>query len=217
MLSPALLLLADGRFPAGAHAYSAGVESAVHHGDVDDEAGLERFLHGRLATTGVTEAGFAAAACGAGPARLSALDAELRARILSPRLRAVGDQLGRQLLRAGRRALWPAPTEGLDGCQQPIVLGALIGAAGGDASDAAMVAMHHLATAVTTAAVRLLGLDPIAVAALQARSAALVVELVAPAPRWAAAEPRDLPAFGSITTEILGEDHGQWSARLFVA
>ena len=62
---PPCFLLADGRFPAGGHAQSAGVESAVRLGDVVDLATLERYLHGRLATTGVVEAAFAAAAAGA--------------------------------------------------------------------------------------------------------------------------------------------------------
>lgn len=64
-MTPALLLLADGRFPAGAHAHSAGVESAVRAGDVVDLATLDRYLRGRLATTGLTDAAFAAAATGA--------------------------------------------------------------------------------------------------------------------------------------------------------
>ncbi len=51
-IAAATLLLADGRFPAGGHAQSAGVESAVRIGDVCDLATLERYLHGRLSTTG---------------------------------------------------------------------------------------------------------------------------------------------------------------------
>ena len=77
--------------------------------------------------------------------------------------------------------------------------------------------MHHLAAAVTSAGVRLLALDPIAVAAIQAAVAPLIDDLVAPAADWAAAAPRDLPAVGGALTDILGEDHGHWTARLFVA
>ena len=58
-MDAALLLLADGRFPSGGHANSAGVESAVAQGDVVDVATLERYLAGRLATTGVVDAAFA--------------------------------------------------------------------------------------------------------------------------------------------------------------
>ena len=145
------------------------------------------------------------------------LDAELTVRILSPRLREVGRRMGRQLLRAGRR-VWPDPSlDDLDGCQQPIVLGALVAVAGGTAHDAATITMHHLSAAVTSAGVRLLGLDPIAVAAIQAAAAPLIADLVAPADEWAAAAPPDLPALGGALTDILGEDHGRWTARLFVA
>ena len=68
-IAAATLLLADGRFPAGGHAQSAGVESAVRIGDVCDLATLERYLHGRLSTTGVVEAAFAAAAYDGRPRR----------------------------------------------------------------------------------------------------------------------------------------------------
>jgi urease accessory protein len=213
-VKPALLLLADGRFPAGGHAHSAGVEAAVRFGDVHDDASLERYLHARLASTGVTDAAFAAASVAGDHATL---DGELVVRILSPRLREVGQRMGRQLLRAGRR-VWPDPSlDDLDGCQQPIVLGALVAVIGGSPHDAATIAMHHVSAAVTSAGVRLLGLDPMTVAAIQASTAPLISTLVADADAWAAAAPRDLPALGGALTDILGEDHGHWTARLFVA
>ncbi|MDP9388377.1 MAG: urease accessory protein UreF, partial [Actinomycetota bacterium] len=46
------LLLADGRFPAGGHAHSAGVEAAVADGRVGDVASLAAFARGRLWTAG---------------------------------------------------------------------------------------------------------------------------------------------------------------------
>lgn len=55
------LLLADGRFPAGGHAHSAGVEAAVADGRVVDTGSLEEFVRGRLWTAGLTEAALAAA------------------------------------------------------------------------------------------------------------------------------------------------------------
>ena len=48
-----LLLLADGRFPAGGHAHSGGLEAAVARSRVRDLASLRAFLDGRLATTGL--------------------------------------------------------------------------------------------------------------------------------------------------------------------
>ncbi|MEU8329179.1 urease accessory UreF family protein [Micromonospora sp. NPDC048839] len=63
MATPSLLLLvADGRFPAGAHAHSGGLEAAVAAGRVTDLASLDAFLAGRLATAGLVGAAFAAAA-----------------------------------------------------------------------------------------------------------------------------------------------------------
>jgi urease accessory protein len=214
--SSALLLLADGRFPAGGHAHSAGTEAAVRFGDVRDEATLARFLAGRLATTGTTEAAVAAAAAAArDAATIAELDAELTARVPSPRLRAVSRRAGRQLLRAGAR-VWPAPELAWLGAEphQPIALGVLVGVVGGTPRDAARISLHHQASAVTGAAVRLLGLDPVAVAAVHARAG--IDEVLARVDEWVAAPPCDLPADGSALGEILGEDHGAWAARLFV-
>ncbi|GIF71506.1 urease accessory protein UreF [Asanoa siamensis] len=60
-----LLVLADGRLPAGAHAHSGGVEAAVAAGRVHDLATLASFLRGRTATAGLLSATFAAATCAA--------------------------------------------------------------------------------------------------------------------------------------------------------
>ncbi|MEV6694803.1 urease accessory UreF family protein [Micromonospora sp. NPDC051196] len=57
-----LLLVADGRFPAGAHAHSSGLEAAVAAGRVTDLTTLGEYLRGRLATAGLVAATFAAAA-----------------------------------------------------------------------------------------------------------------------------------------------------------
>ncbi|GIH09584.1 urease accessory protein UreF [Rhizocola hellebori] len=60
-MTSALLLLADGRFPAGGHAHSSGLEAAVAAGRVSSLSTLESFLLGRLYTTGLVTAAFAAA------------------------------------------------------------------------------------------------------------------------------------------------------------
>lgn len=221
MTTAATFLLADGRFPAGGHAQSAGVEAAVRFGDVHDLATLERYLHGRLSTTGVVEAAFASAAWGADSERLDTLDAELDARLIAPRSREVSRRLGRQTMRAVRAA-WPCDRidhlgRANGGPHQPIVLGVAIAEAGAPVADAATLVMHHLAAAVTSAAVRLLALDPIAVLALQTRAAALIDSLAADAAIWRAASPAHLPAIGGALTEILAQDHAGWDARLFVA
>jgi len=223
-MDTSLMLLVDGRFPAGGHAYSAGVEAAVSIGDVVDVASLERYLHGRLATTGRVDAAFAAHTCARADdldVIAGELDEEYSARVLSPYLRATSRRLGRQLLRAAAR-IWPS--DGVDavsatpgGSHQPIALGAVVAAAGGSPADAAALVFHHLGAAVTSGAVRLLGLDPIELAAVQARAGRVVDAGRDDWVVWTTARSSDLPAAGGTLTEILGERHGALDARLFIA
>src|SRR4051794_2880345 len=109
----AALLLADGRLPAGGHAHSFGVESAVADGRISDLRSLEAFVRGRLSTVTITEAALAAATVWRmrldDPATaLRALDAEADARIGPASLKQASRRLGRQLLRVAGRC-WPPP------------------------------------------------------------------------------------------------------------
>ena len=223
--SATLLLLADSRFPTGAHAHSAGVEASHARGDVRSVADLEAFLDGRLLTTAPVEAAFAAAACAAstcdGAMALHDLDHELAIRTPSPRLRAISRTLGRQLLRP---AAWPCSGYNLlravhpDGPMQPVAIGFVAGAAGLAPVDAALCSLHHLVGAVTTAAVRLLGLDPFDVHALAARLAPRLDDLAGEAARQAVTcTPSDLPAHTSVLADILAEHHATWEVRLFAS
>jgi urease accessory protein len=220
-MSATLLLLSDSRFPTGAHAHSAGVESSHARGDIRTVGDVEAFLRGRLATTAITDAAFTAAAC-AQPAQWATLDAELNIRTPSPRLRTVSRSLGRQLLRPAGRA-WPGldvaslAAVHRDGPLQPIALGAVAGAAGLTPHEAALVSVHHLVGAVTTAAVRLIGLDPFDVQAVAARLAPLLDELAATAAITALDPPDSLPSFTSVLADILAEDHATWEVRLFAS
>jgi urease accessory protein len=224
-----LLLLADGRFPSGGHTQSGGVEAAVLVGDVADVESLERYLLGRLGTTGRVDAAFSATSCGLARttdcehpvAVIETVDAEYSARTMSPYLREVSRRQGRQLLRSARE-IWPSPWLDLlaevdGGPHQPVVLGVTVGAAGGDPIDAATIALHHLASAVTTAAVRLLGLDPVALAGVQARVASTIDDIAAASAECVDLDGSVLPADGGALTEILGQHHGGRDARLFVA
>jgi urease accessory protein len=218
-----LLLLADSRFPTGAHAHSSGVEASVGRGDLQTVEDVAAFLDGRLLTVAPTEAAFAAAAC-ARPDRWATLDAELAIRTPSPQLRAVSRSLGRQLLRPAAAA-WPAlEVDALgaihdNGPLQPIALGVVAAAAGLSARDAALVSLHHLVGSVTTAAIRLLGLDPFQVHALAAGLAARLDSLAddAAAIADAANEPSDLPATTSLLADVLAEHHHTWEVRLFAS
>lgn len=228
----ALLLLADGRFPAGGHAHSGGLEAAVACEGVTDIPGLEAFLRGRAATAGAVAAAFAAAACaalsgptvpgGAGSAEMDLLDRELDARIPSPALRAVSRRLGRQMLRAGRN-VWPHPhleelaTAIPRGPHQPVVLGAVAAAAGLDAAAAAAIAVHEAVTGPATAAVRILGLDPFAVHAALARIGTELDIIAAEAASHAHTPPADLPSRGSPLLDMLAEHHTTWEVRLFAS
>jgi urease accessory protein len=221
MVTAALLLLADSRFPTGAHAHSAGTEASHGRGDIRTLDDLAAFVDGRLATTVRTEAAFAAASC-AQPRRRDELDHELAIRTPSPRLRVVSRTLGRQLLRAAARA-WPdVPAAELralhpDGPMQPIALGAVAAAAGLSPHEAALCSLHHLLGAVTTAAVRLLGLDPFDVQALAAARAGGLDELAADAASLAVTEPAELPAVTSLLADALAEHHTTWEVRLFAS
>ena len=218
------MMLVDGRFPAGGHTNSAGVEAAVRLGDVHDDATLERYLVGRLSTTGMVDAAFSAhVAALVDPTEgvLEEIDAEYASRVLSPRLRDASRRFGRQMLRAGA-TVWSAPmidtiARSKVAVHQPVVLGALVAASGGTAHDAALLSFHHLSAAVTSAGVRLLGLDPMSVAAVQAAAGQHVDRWADEAARSALLPVAGLPANGGSLTEILAEDHGRWDARLFVA
>ncbi|GIH59938.1 urease accessory protein UreF [Microbispora siamensis] len=187
----ALLLLSDSRLPAGGHAHSGGVEEAVRLGEVTGTGDLARFLRGRLATAGLVTAALAAAACelaaadrelgagldpGAPPENGAAdgvplwrrLDAEADARTASPAQREAARTQGRLLLRTARR-MWPsAALDTLaravpEGPHHPVALGAVAASAGCTPRQAALAAAYTSVTGPATAAVRLLGLDPVTV------------------------------------------------------
>ncbi|MEW1588940.1 urease accessory UreF family protein [Micromonospora vinacea] len=235
MATPSLLLLlADGRFPAGAHAHSGGLEAAVAAGRVTDLASLGAFLAGRLATAGLVGAAFAAAAHraavaetgdSADPARrsgaLARLDAELDARTAAPALRAVSRRQGRALLRAGR-AVWPdAPFADLPatpgGAHQPLVLGLLCAAAGLSRVETATIAAYGTLTGAASAGVRLLGLDPYQVQALLVGLADACDGTAADAARAADDPPERLPAAAAPLADIHAEIHATWEVRLFAS
>ena len=220
--SAAILLLADSRFPTGAHAHSSGVEASHVRGDVRSVSDLEAFLEGRLLTTASVDAAFAAAACLAA-ANLDELDHELAIRTPSPRLRTVSRTLGRQLLRPAERA-WPDQRYALlravhlDGPMQPVALGVVSGAAGLTPRDAALCSFHHLVGAATTAAVRLMGLDPFEVHAVAARLAPRLDAMASVAAQLATTcQPAELPAANSMLADILAEHHATWEVRLFAS
>ena len=210
----AALVLGDGRFPAGGHAHSGGVEAAIEDGRIRDVESLRAFVAGRLATVGLVEAAFAAAVV-LRPDALRELDAELEARLLAPPTRDASRRLGRSLARVASRC-WPHPVW-LDASDvhQPIALGAACVACGVDVEGAASLAVHHAITTPALAAVRLLGFDPVEIAALTTDLAADGTAVVAEAVRAARAEPRDLPALNGPLLDIAAVEHRARPIRMF--
>jgi urease accessory protein len=218
-----LLLLTDSRFPSGGHAHSGGLEAAVAAGRITGTTELESFLRGRLATTGLVSAAFAAATRLAtnDPATLELLDAELDARTASSALRQASRHQGRAMLRAGR-ATWPSPVfertpRHPDGPHQPIALGLTAAAAGLTAENAALVATYGVITGPASAAVRLLGLDPYHVQALLARLSGACDEVAQTAATAADKPPAELPANTAPLADISAEIHATWEVRLFAS
>jgi urease accessory protein len=209
-----LLLLADGRFPAGGHAHSGGLEAAVGAGRVRDLADLESFLRGRLATSGLVAAAFAARAC------MSIVDLEVAfdARTPSPALRATSRRQGRALLRAGL-AIWPSPELAVhrEGLHQPIALGLVAAAASLAPPDAALVAAYTTVTGPASAAVRLLGLDPFAVQRLLTALAGDCDRIAGIGAGYAGAPAAELPAAAAPLLDIGAEAHARWEVRLFAS
>ncbi len=218
----ALLLLTDGRLPAGGYAHSGGLEPAVEAGRVRDLAGVTAFVRGRLETVGHVAAAFAASACRAAHAddgdRLGELDAGLDARNPSPAARATSRQLGRQLVRtaAGMRPdaryalLGRAP-------HQPLALGGAFTVFGLDPRDAALSALHESATGVAGAAVRLLSLDPVAAHAVLASLTGRIDELADEAGARCTAPVTDLPAGAAPLLDLYAEQHAGRRSRLFAS
>ncbi|MEU2929205.1 urease accessory UreF family protein [Streptomyces sp. NPDC007251] len=224
MSRAALLVLADGRFPAGGHAHSGGAEAAVKAGRITSAASLEDFCRGRLHTAGAVAGALAAAAVlGVDPEEL---DTAADARTPSPALRAAARRLGRQLLRAAR-ASWPC--DELDalarsfpkGAHQPVVLGCVARAAGLGPEDAAYCAAYESVSGPATATVRLLSLDPFDATGVLARLAPeldRVVDRAVEAARSVCDEGVDaLPAASGPLLEVGAEWHAAWPVRLFAS
>lgn len=216
-------VLADGRFPSGGHAHSAGFEAATSLADLTEPAVFDAFMRGRLATTGSTEAHLLAAVS----QRLAAdavdwveADAEIGARIVSPALRSVSRALGRQWVRAAR-GVWPGPAIDAaaashpDGPHQLAAVAATFHSAELDLHSAVTLHLHHLVATVTTAAVRLHGLDPYEAQRRQLATTPLRAEIVQSAVANAATPWADLPAWSGPLTEICAEVHATTDGRLF--
>ncbi|GAA3237200.1 urease accessory protein UreF [Actinocorallia longicatena] len=213
-----LLMLSDSRLPAGGHAHSGGLEPAVTAGAVKTVPDLAGFLAGRLWTTGLVTAAIAAAACHHAPggSGWELLDAEADARTPSPAQRTASRAQGRALLRAARRT-WPDPL--LDGLgrlpHQPVVLGAVTRLVGGSVLDAAGIAAYQSVGGPASAAVRLLGLDPLGVQRALADLAGDIDDVAREAAACAAGDWSALPCVSAPALDLWAEEHLRADLRLF--
>jgi len=240
-MTPAgLLLLADSRVPSGGHVHSGGVEALVDRGLLRDVQDLALFLAARIRTAGLVTASLTAAAATvanpvSGNGRQSdqyhsrvwrRWDAAVEVRTPVAALREASRAQGAALMRTAVLA-WPedgsvrALAE-LGRPHQPLVLGAASAAAGATPAQAAALAVHHLVGGAATAAVRLLGLDPLRVAAVQAGLAPLADETAARATAAAelavhADDPDLLPADATPLPEIMAELHHASEVTLFAS
>ena len=208
-----LLLLADGRFPDGAHAHSHGLEAAVDAGRVHDTASLEDYVTCRLWTTGRLDAATARlAASGVDPA---VLDSAWCVHTPSEVARATSRSLGRSLARTAARVVPDRPIVLADGRPpvQPVAFGLLATAVGCDPDEAALASAHGTAATLAAAGLRLLSLDPFDVAAVlhDLRSS---VDDVAASTRVVTAA-ADLPHASTPFAEIDVERQAQIPTRLF--
>jgi urease accessory protein len=232
VVSLAALVLADARFPGGGHVHSGGLEEAAARGLVTGVDDLGAFLRGRLRTAGLVAAAFAAAAArladgtsrgggaaagGAGSGGAAAdmgvtwadLDAELDARTPSPAQRAASRAQGKATLRAARHA-WPSPL--LDALvavhprpHHPLLLGAVVGLDGAGPTEAARCAAYLAVTGPAAAAVRLLGLDPLAVNALVVALGPDLADVAGAATATGAVA--ELPAPGAPMLDLMAQSH----------
>jgi urease accessory protein len=210
----ALLMIADGRFPDGSHAHSHGMEAAVTVGRVHDPASLHAYVEARLWTTTRTDAA-AAAMSTRTPDRLDEIDAALTVRMPGAAARSASRSLGRSLARTAER-LWPGTALQLaDGRPplQPVALGVVAHRSGCAPDEAALCVTHGAAAVLTSAALRLLGMDPFAVAAV-------LTDLRDPVARVAASvagitEPDELPFASTPFAELDPELQQTIEPRLF--
>ncbi len=227
VLSSGLLLLADSRTPSGGHGHSGGVEALVDRGLIRTVDDLALFLSGRLLAGGAVPASAASAACALASSApdWSRWDAAVSARTPSAALRAASRAQGSALLRTVALA-WPGPDvaalRALSHVHHPLVLGVAAASAGATPTDAAVLALHHLIGGACSAGVRLLGLDPLAVAAAAVaagRHAEPVAASSADAALLAVAadDPALLPADGSPLHDVLAQLHDTSEATLFAS
>ena len=98
-----------------------------------------------------------------------------------------------------------------------VALGAAVGLSGGVPIDAALAAAYLAVSGPATAAVRLQGLDPLAVNGIVAAFGPEITAIAGRAADLADREPGELPAPGAPALDLLAEAHTRAEVRLFAS
>jgi urease accessory protein len=96
-------------------------------------------------------------------------------------------------------------------------MGLVAAAAGCSPTETALCELHHLVGSLTSAGVRLLGLDPFEIAAFGAQLVGELEQLAALAGSTAHVLPAEMPADIALLNDVLAEHHGTWEVRLFAS
>jgi urease accessory protein len=155
--------LADSAIPIGGAAHSFGLESLVDSRHLNVE-NLAAFLGNYLSESGVLEAAYCAASCGAGVCEWLELNAELGARKVARESRDASATMGRRFLRlaasvSGEQRLMDTSEAAVE-CEVHLAccFGFVAGVLGIDASTAAAAYLQQSMTALVSACQRLLPL-----------------------------------------------------------
>lgn len=212
-----LMLLADARLPTAGHTQSGGLEPAVESGL--DASQVVGYLHLRLSTVTRVEAATAVVALHHVRQGLDLSDVERAwaARTPSAAMRATSRTMARAMVRVARR-LWPTHQvlgTMSDGVSRAVVLAAMADAGGISALSLARLIGYDDIQTVTSAALKLLPLDPAEVA--------VWVHEALPAVDRLAIEvaglnlPTQIPAAGAPQIETWAQAHAVSTRRLFNA
>lgn len=214
------MLLADARLPSGGHAFSAGVEPAIHGGLARRDVGA--FLRARARTTTLVDAATAVVARQAAliGAPYAPVERAWAARTPSRAARTASIDLGRGLLRLAQR-LWPqspaiaALTDDGATPPRPIVLGALAAHVGLDAETLVRVAVYDDMAGGVAALLKLEPGDPVDGVRLVMDACAAVDPLISQLAALDSAEA--IPAASAPQAEAWTESHAATNRRLFRA
>lgn len=215
----AMMLLADGRWLAGGHTQSGGLEPALNAGMTS--ADVPAYLRTRLRTVTTVEAGVAVVALHRLRRGLPLHDVEQAwgARTPSEGLRGASVTMGRGYLRLLRR-LWPdhPVTLAVTGSEPRSRAVAVAGAAailGLTPAQLARLVCYEDVQTVASAALKLAPLDPADTAAWTVNMRHEVAEVIARV-AWLT-EPDDIPAVAAPLIEQWAQAHAASSRRLFSA